>query len=152
MPRGYQYFADVSSNNGEINVAAYARAGHCLIAIKATEGVNYINPYHMRQSEIAHEYGLTVMHYHFLTDESPQQQLNHFRNEYLRGWRAGDYVAIDSERSGRTPTKAETQDILVKCYSQTTHEPVLYSGEAFLNEVLTGIHVPGNRFWIANYS
>src|SRR5690349_10382773 len=99
----YQFMADVSSNNGNINIPNYSRAGHVVIAIKATQGIGYYNPYHNEWCNLAHEFGLTVVHYHWLVaGESTQQQLNHFRNIYNRAWRNGDYICFDVEERGTT--------------------------------------------------
>lgn len=144
--------ADVSSNNGTIDVPNYSRAGHAVIAIKATQGDRYVNPYHLDQCNVAHQFGLTVVHYCYLEALSARVQFDHFRNQYLRGWRNGDYVAFDSERGVTTPGYSTTSDCLLYSFTEAGHEPMLYTNEDRLHTELNGIVVPGGRLWIANYS
>lgn len=65
--RSASRFVDLSSNNGRIPRARfehYAKA-HDLVAIKATEGTGYVNPYFAEQVKWCRELGLLVMPYHF---------------------------------------------------------------------------------------
>ena len=60
-------FADLSSNNGAIprsEFEGYART-HDAVAIKATEGIGYVNPYFAEQVKWCKELGLLVVPYHF---------------------------------------------------------------------------------------
>jgi GH25 family lysozyme M1 (1,4-beta-N-acetylmuramidase) len=84
-------FADVSSNDRAFNGHAYKSAGHKLIAIKATEGDQYVNPNHGAWAHAAHAAGLAVAHYCFCRPENgdPAGQAVHFwqtvQPHYLRG-------------------------------------------------------------------
>lgn len=93
-------FADLSSNNPSLNAHAYKSAGHKVIAIKATEHTDYVNPRHAEWAHAAHAAGLAVVHYHFCRPENgnPVGQAVHFwqsvRSHYLRG---RDRLAFDLE-------------------------------------------------------
>lgn len=60
---------DVSSNNhvndDPINWHSVAGAGYRAVMIKATEGLNYVNPWLARDADGAHTAGLHVGFYHF---------------------------------------------------------------------------------------
>lgn len=146
----YQYAADVSSNNGVISIPSYSRAGHAVLIIKATQGTSYVNPDHFEQANLAHEFGITVVHYHFVEPGDNQAQIDHFRNVYIRAWRKGDYVCGDFEVDGLTGSS--TSDFLRKLHAETTHEPILYTYKSFLENQLRGAVVPGKRLWLADYS
>lgn len=143
--------ADVSSNNGPINVPNYSRAGHVAIAIKATEGMGYVNPFHETQSNQAHNYGLTVIHYHYChTHGNVDGEIEHFRNTYNKAWRNGDYACFDIETEGFDVYSAN--QLLRHYYRLTQREPILYTYRNFVETALKGVKIPGNRIWLADYS
>lgn len=146
--------ADLSSNNGAVDLATYSDAGHAVIAIKATEGLDYVNPFHLYQCREAHKLGLTVVHYHFCRpgNDNPIGEIYHFRNTYLRGWKAGDYACFDLEVNEGRNVSQYAQTICRQFERLTKHPPILYTYISFAREHLTRITVPGNRWWIAKYS
>lgn len=155
MSKSYELFADVSSNNGQIDIPHYSRAGHVLIAIKATQGDNYTNPDHLEQCNIAHEFGLTVLHYHFsdLRDSTPQSEINHFRDIYNKAWRDGDKTCFDIEDTEyQTPEVQYANNILKKYYLQSSRMAALYSNRDKLLTTLAGVKVPGDKIWEADYN
>lgn len=89
--------ADVSSIQGPIDVAALHRAGYQAIAVKATEGPSYVNPYYAATVDEAHRLGMTVVHYHFgVASATGVAQARHFlavvkpHVRTLRDWLACD--------------------------------------------------------------
>lgn len=149
--RSYRYMADVSSNNGRIDVANYSRAGHVALAVKATQGEGYVNPFHEEQTNLAHDFGLTVVHYHFCeAGNSVSQEIDHFRRTYIRTWRAGDLACFDVEIAGLDTHYANS--ILGEFHGVTGHDPVLYTYRDFAEHALKGVVIPGRKLWIADYS
>lgn len=142
---------DLSSNNGPVDIAAYSHSGHAVIAIKATEGTGYVNPFHLSQCREAHSLGLTVVHYHFCKLGDIGKEIRNFRNTYLRGWRKGDYCCFDLEIPG-SGIGSYARQILGVFYRATGHPPILYTYKAYAEEHLVGLKVPGGRWWIAKYS
>lgn len=142
--------ADVSSNNGQISVANYSRAGHCVIAVKASEGTGYTNPDHFGQCNEAHDFGLTVVHYHFCRPGDTAAQISHFREVYNKAWRDGDYACFDIEIPDLGTSFATR--ILKEYLVATQREPLLYTYKDFFEKKLHGVQIPGNRCWIADYS
>lgn len=153
--RNFRYFADISSNNGTVDIGEYAAAGHALIAIKATEGATYVNAAHKAQSDEAHRHGLTVAHYHFCRPgrTSIGDELTNFRRQYLRGWRKGDYVVLDLEIA----SEGEDLGVYARAFTaeivrHTGHPPIIYTYLSFRADHLAGVHFSGNRWWMADYT
>jgi GH25 family lysozyme M1 (1,4-beta-N-acetylmuramidase) len=143
--------ADVSSNNGAVDLRAYAAAGHAAIAIKASEGTGYVNPGHRAQADEAHRLGLTVVHYHFARPGRGQlhAELANFHRTYLAAWRNGDYVCLDLEVTEGADVAWYARAFLgaLKGYG---HPTILYTYRAFAGEHLQGVRA--DRWWIADYS
>lgn len=142
--------ADVSSNNGAINLAAYSQAGHAAIAVKATEGTGYTNPFHKRWCDEAHWHGLTVVHYHFARPRGTTgAEVAHFRGAWRSAWRKGDFLALDLEvNEGRD--LAGYAAAFLHALEGFGHPAVLYTYRAFRDEHLLGVHP--KRLWLADYS
>jgi Glycosyl hydrolases family 25 len=152
MTNSFELMADVSSNNGEVDIASYSRAGHVAIAIKATQGTSYINPFHQEQSIVAHEFGLTVIHYHYCGPESgnEQEEINHFRNIYNKAWANGDWTCFDIEVPAFQGSNAN--NILLKYHEQSKREPVLYADRSDLENKFRHVIIPGGRKWEAEWN
>jgi GH25 family lysozyme M1 (1,4-beta-N-acetylmuramidase) len=68
--QNFRYFVDLSSNNAHdgaasFNAREYAAAGHTLVGIKVSQGVDYVNPYWETWTEAAHAARVSVLLYHF---------------------------------------------------------------------------------------
>lgn len=149
--RTRRLMADISSNNGPVSIPSYSRAGHVVIAIKATQGTDYTNPFHFDQANLAHDFGLTVVHYHYLNATgNREEEIAHFREVYRKAWRNGDYCAFDIEIGDIT--SKEVSALLTDFSRKTTHQPILYTYWSFFQEKLKKSAFPGNRLWMANYS
>lgn len=93
-----EQFADVSSNNGVVDLAAYARAGHRLIMAKTTEGTGYRWYGGDSLHERAHELGLAVGRYGWIRpDESARAQADYFVAAVRPLLRPGDVLMGDFE-------------------------------------------------------
>ena len=155
--RPYRYFADVSSNNGHAELAEYAYHGGTIIAIKATQGQDYLNPLYPHWVNEAHNNGLTVVHYHFCTPEQfgPNNSEAQFFWRHVRPyWRPGDYLAYDIETSGALswPQLNDYYSARVEqLHNISGHDPLTYGPRVFL----TGMGAPagglGRRCWLADW-
>jgi len=146
-----RYMADISSNNGRVDIGNYSRAGHSAIAIKATEGNNYVNPFHLEQCATAHDFGLTVVHYHFCRPGKRDiaGEIRLFRSTYLKGWRKGDRVCFDIEVAEVADMAQYASLLIGEFKKQTGHTVILYTGKDFAEEHLRG--VLRVEWWIADY-
>lgn len=95
-------FADVSSNNSEFKPDPYVKAGHVVIAVKATEGVGYVNPDHRSWCLAAGGKRISVVHYHFARPDqgnSPDAEAARFLEVALPLAGGRDYLVVDVERA-----------------------------------------------------
>lgn len=92
--------ADVSSNNGVVNVKAYAVADFCRMGVKATQGATYVDPRLASLANDCHENGVSVSFYHFCSpgEASLRQELNHFWRWVEPFVLPGDILHLDLER------------------------------------------------------
>lgn len=133
------YFADVSSNNDPIDIEEYASAGHVMLMIKATEGVDYANPFHRGWSLRCGLHHVAVAHYHFARpDEAnrPIAEAHHFlaATEGLRGPR--DYLVCDIERGtpdgfSHDPAWHRAFDHTIRAYSR--FKSILYASRSTIS-------------------
>jgi GH25 family lysozyme M1 (1,4-beta-N-acetylmuramidase) len=135
---GNIYFADLSDNNMDYQALTYADAGHLIIALKASEGVDYVNPKHRGwalQSGLEH---VAVIHYHFARPDlgnTPEAEAQFFLRvtEGLLGPR--DYVVLDLERA--TPQGWEHDPAWSRDFDQYIREhshyrTILYASQSTL--------------------
>lgn len=119
-------YADISSNNNHFSAQAYRAHGHILVAIKATEGLHYVNPNHRSWSLHAGMEHVGVVHYHFARPDlnnAPDAEADHFLStvHHLTGGR--DYLMLDLERAtpagwSHDPAWSRGFDAHVKAHSR----------------------------------
>ena len=153
-------FADLSNNNPSFDAREYAKAGHLLIGLKATEGSTYVDKYHRRMTADAHEHDVAVAHYHFAQPNqgTPEAQARHFWRIVEPHFQHGDYVVLDLEvehRHGAAVARAWARAFNRELRRVSGHRAVLYSGRSFLDDYLTHRIRFGKgrfqRFWVAEY-
>ena len=135
-----RYFADVSAFQPNVNMHDYADAGHLLIAIKASEGLGYVNPYHRGQSYAAGARHVAVAHYHFARPDlgtTPAAECDHFLNAAERLLGPYDYVILDVERATRQgwshdPEWSRAWDQRLR--NSTRYRAILYASRSVLQE------------------
>jgi len=151
-------FADLSSNNAEFNAAEYRNTGHILIAIKATEELNYVNPDHRPWSLHAGLNWVSVVHYHFARPDlgnSPAAEADHFLAAALplAGW--WDYLCVDIERAtpeGWQHDPKWSQEFDSQIQRRSRFRSILYANRSTLvlsDEWLVG---DNRRVWDADWS
>jgi lysozyme len=151
-------FADVSSNNPAFDAREYKAAGHVLVAIKATEGVNFVSPNHRGWCLRAGLEHIGIVHYHFARpdlSDGPEAEATHFLRS-VRGLAGGrDYLCLDLERSVpagfvHDPAWSRAFDQHIQRFSH--YHTVLYANRSTLegsDEWLTG---DKRRVWDADWS
>ena len=147
-------FADVSSNNGPINLVTYRAAGHCLIAIKATEGTGYENPYYAKW--VAECKNMSIIHYHFadLTG-TPEAEAAHFVTVANPLTGPHDYLAVDIERAALAGWQADPAwcaafDKYVQAH--TRFFTILYASASTLKQSDQWLDSPKKRVWDADWT
>lgn len=152
-------FADLSSNNPEFDAGAYRAAGHVIVAIKATEGVHYVNPDHRPWALAAGGKRMHVIHYHFARPDlgdSPDAEAAHFLEVALPLCGGRDFLVLDLERAtpagwAHDPAWSHAFDSHVQAHSR--FRTILYASRSTLSSV-EGDWLAGDdrRTWDADWS
>lgn len=158
MPTYSRWFADISSNNPEFDAAEYRRAGHVLVAIKATEGTGYVNPNHKGWSLRAGLHHVGIVHYHFARpdlNDGPEAEASHFLR-VVRGLAGGrDYLCLDLERA--TPSGWQHDPGWSRAFDEyvqrnSHYHTVLYANRSTLQESDQWLTGDRKRVWAADWS
>lgn len=153
--------ADISSNNAQFNAPAYRKAGHIAVAIKATEGVTYVNPDHRQWTLHAQWEHLSVIHYHFARPDlnnNPTVEAEHFLAVALPNAGGRDFLALDLERAtpaGWKHDPAWSKQFTATVRSVSRFHPILYASRATLQIAdQADAWLAGDllRFWDADWS
>lgn len=139
-------FVDLSSNNGTLNLAAYARTGATIIGLKAIEGESYHWPMHRQYSHQAHDLGLAVWHYDFLRGPN---EADEFMTEVgpVFSKLLGDRLVLDYEAAATPADAVPVMEAVERAYGAQ----VVYGGASKIAG--TGlVHRPGWAWWQAAYS
>lgn len=148
-------FADISSNNGPnaLDAAEYAKAGHVLLAIKATQGTAYTNPYWASQAKQAHEHHVGVVHYHYAAPEQVGMQADRFlaalksSGAYDERY---DAVALDIERGQAIADPIGFVDAFDETCRKAGHRNLIVYTELSYHEE-HGLAPRNGRLWLADY-
>ena len=105
-------FADLSGHNTDVDLAAYARAGHRTIVLKATEGDHFRSDSFIARWRRAGQLGLQRRAYHFArpSANTPEAEARYFL-AFVRkhGLRAADRLVLDWEDPGYHAGRAKGQ-------------------------------------------
>lgn len=155
---GNRYFADISNNDGHVDMMEYAAAGHLAIAIKATEGTTFVDPFHRGWSLRAGLHHLSVWHYHFARPDlgnDPHAEADHFweYTRFLAGPR--DYLVLDLERavpSGWVHDPAWSREFDERIRALSRFSIILYGSRSSLQLSADWLTGPPRRVWDADWS
>jgi len=120
---------DVSHHNGAIDWPAVAGAGIALAFIKATQGVEFVDPAFERNRNAAVNAGILAVPYHFLDTSDPDRQAEHFLDVTNLG--AVQPAMLDWETAAALSAVVAIGRAVV---DQTGRDPVAYYGFAQLRE------------------
>ncbi|HEY9475486.1 MAG TPA: glycoside hydrolase family 25 protein, partial [Mycobacteriales bacterium] len=104
-----EQFADLSHHNADVDLAAYAAAGHTRVALKATEGTGWTDPEFADRWEQAGRLGLRRGAYHFArTATSGGAQADFLLKvvDAAGGMSAGDWLVLDLEDNSSSAAMA----------------------------------------------
>lgn len=149
-------FADLSNWNDHFNVVAYHAAGHRIVALKASEGVDFIDHRHRAWALQAHSHGLIVAHYHYgRPDRTSGAEEAAFFLHVTAGVRGPyDYLVYDGERAANGSfglDAAHCRDFDKHIREHTRYHTVLYASSSQATPDALG-DSPWKRYWEANYS
>lgn len=156
--RAYRYMADQYEDNAEPDLELYAHYGHTIYAHKASEGDYHIDSAHARRIRRAHLEGLTCVHYHFARPDlglSMRREAALFWGVVKPTWQAGDYLAIDLERSkwaGLGATGDYLHEFATLLEGATGHTPLDYADTNYLRNLGQRNWLSRQRIWQADYN
>lgn len=143
---------DISKWQGAVDFAKIKSAGISYVFIKATQGKSEFDPDYKNNVENARAAGLAAGSYHFyMTDDDAESQFANLSSRV--SLQAGDLPpVVDIEvisRNSLPDAAAEFKKFLGMIEKRYGVKPILYSGESFANEYLTGL--TDYPLWIAEY-
>lgn len=137
---------DLSSNNPLPDLATHYRAGYRVIALKATENLDYTWPQHGALADQWHRLGGRVVHYHFAQPGNPVGQADHFKAALAGHLGSQDVVCLDCEVGG-------VNGLFTRQFIDRLNVSVpgmIYGSPSFLNTNGIGKY-RGWRLWLAEY-
>ncbi|MBO0560220.1 glycosyl hydrolase [Clostridium botulinum] len=145
---------DISMHNGSINFGAVKSAGISVVIIKATEGVDYVDPCLNQHYNGAKAQGLNIGFYHFMSEKtSPTQQAIDFWNA-IKGKQFNVIPTLDIETNnqGRSPKAISDRciEFLIKFKALSGIDCMIYTGGYFGRDNLDS-RVKQYKGWIAHY-
>ncbi len=149
-------FADISSHQAGADLAAYARAGHDRILIKASQGTGYANPYFGGWWRSAGQAGLARGAYHYATPSTGstgQAEADQFDRTLRAAGGLGprDWLCLDVEDPDELgPAAADHAAAFCARMVQLGYAGgVIYSGTWYLGPVgLTAVMLPERWQWL----
>jgi len=145
---------DISMHNGAIDFDAVRNSGIEIVIIKATEGVEYIDPLFEQHYNGSRGKGLKVGFYHYMSEKTdPAQQAQDFFNA-INGKEHGVTPVLDIEDNKRCRSSVEVSDrcltFLNKFKELSGVDCIIYTGGFFGRDVLDS-RLKSYKGWIAHY-
>lgn len=145
---------DVSCHNGNINFNAVKNSGVNVVIIKATEGVDYVDPYCDKHTQGVKQAGLNFGYYHFMSEKTdPTRQAQDFWNKIKNtGYNIIPCLDIETNSRGRNRTQISDRCIafLNEFKRLSGQDCMIYTGGYFGRDNLDD-RVKAYMGWIAHY-
>lgn len=145
---------DISMHNGSINFGAVKSGGISVVIIKATEGVQYVDPLLGQHYNSAKEAGLNIGFYHFMSEKTdPTQQAIDFWNSIKdKQFNVIPVLDIETNNQGRSQSQISDRCIqfLTKFKALSGLNCIIYTGGFFGRDNLDN-RVKQYPGWIAHY-
>lgn len=144
---------DLSKWQGTANFQQIKSAGKHYVFIKVTQGMGDADPDYKKNVENARAAGLVVGSYHFyMTDDTPEAQFaNLSKHLSLQPGDLPPVVDIEAFSLNSLPDTAENlRQFLALLEQHYGVKPIIYSGESFANEYLSGFDT--YPLWLAEYN
>ncbi|AJD30722.1 glycosyl hydrolase [Clostridium sporogenes] len=145
---------DISMHNGSINFGAVKSGGISVVIIKATEGVQYVDPLLGQHYNSAKAAGLNIGFYHFMSEKTdPTQQAIDFWNSIKdKQFNVIPVLDIETNNQGRSQSQISDRCIqfLTKFKALSGLNCMIYTGGFFGRDNLDN-RVKQYPGWIAHY-
>lgn len=145
---------DISMHNGNINFNAVKNSGTSVVIIKATEGVQYVDPYLTTHYNGAKAQGLNIGFYHFMSEKTdPAQQAVDFWNAIKdKQFNVIPVLDIETNNQRRSPKAISDRciEFLEKFKALSGLSCMIYTGGYFGRDNLDS-RIKKYPGWIAHY-
>ncbi|WP_080333647.1 GH25 family lysozyme [Clostridium botulinum] len=145
---------DISMHNGAVNFSAVKSSGCNIVIIKATEGVDYVDPCLNQHYNGAKAAGLNIGFYHFMSEKTdPAQQAVDFWNTIKdKKFNVIPTLDIETNNMGRSAKEISDRCIqfLAKFKALSGYDCLIYTGGCFGRDNLDS-RVKKYKGWIAHY-
>lgn len=145
---------DISMHNGTIDFNKVKSNGISIVIIKATEGVNYIDPYLIQHYNGAKAAGLNIGFYHFMSEKTnPFQQAIDFWNSIKdKEFNVLPCLDIETNNLGRSAKQISDRciEFLQQFKALSGIDCIIYTGGYFGRDNLDS-RVKKYKGWIAHY-
>jgi hypothetical protein len=154
-----EFFADIYEGDENVNLGVYAKAGHKLIALKASEGRTYHDHRFVERWNAAGKQGLTRWAYHFArpSNNRGSDEARSFASALRQvQLTANDRLVLDWEDPKYSaPGEAWIAEFIAELQTQGFELRVLYSYGSYLSETVS--RWPSSksgpvRYWHAAYT
>lgn len=145
---------DISMHNGAIDFNKVKNSDIKVVIIKATEGVNYIDPFFEKHYKGANNVGLNIGFYHFMSEKtSPTQQAKDFWNA-IKDKKFNVLPCLDIETNNLVRTRTQISDRCIEFLNEfkrlSGYDCMIYTGGYFGRDLLDD-RVKKYPGWIAHY-
>ncbi len=145
---------DISMHNGTVNFSGIKSSGCNIVIIKATEGVDYVDPCLNQHYNGAKAQGLNIGFYHFMSEKTdPAQQAVDFWNA-IKGKQFNIIPTLDIETNIQGRSQSQISDrcieFLNKFKTLSGYDCMIYTGGYFGRDNLDS-RVKKYKGWIAHY-
>ena len=131
---------DLSHNNATFTPEVVAAAGIAAVILKATQGLDFVDPTFRERDPLVRRHGMMCGGYHFATGDDAAAQAQHFLGVVPNDGRT--LMALDLEDNGdNSMSLAGAQHFVQHIHDATGHWPVLYSGNR-IKQLLLGTDEP----------
>lgn len=145
---------DISMWKENINFNKVKNAGYSVVIIKATEGVDYVDPQMNNHYNGAKGEGLKIGFYHFMSDKTdPVQQAHDFWNQIKdKKFDIIPVLDIEKETKGRNKTQVTDRCIsFLNAFRELSGlDCIIYTYTSFANEYIDS-RLSKYPLWIAEY-
>ncbi|EPY2285787.1 GH25 family lysozyme [Clostridium sporogenes] len=145
---------DISMHNGNINFNAVKNSGTSVVIIKATEGVQYVDPYLTTHYNGAKAQELNIGFYHFMSEKTdPAQQAIDFWNAIKdKQFNVIPVLDIETNNQGRSSKAISDRciEFLTKFKALSGYNCLIYTGGYFGRDNLDS-RVKQYPGWVAHY-
>lgn len=147
---------DLSHHNGGIDFSRLKTAGVEAVILKATQGTKYQDPTFVSRLAKARSAGLEVGAYHFMTDDYPKSQVEHFLGTVNGLGKL--LLCLDYEgNGGHSPDAEILEKMVLGVVKAKDRHPVVYGSDGnmlgpYLRSAQAHPEVLACKRWIARYS